>query len=103
LGGTATSFHCGNKGPRADVDIRSIKYLVPIKDHEFKGFYKVESVVTHEIPEDKYPVRLEFKLSKYTKLQLPVLYGIDKRSARGVPFTKEEFYEYCKMHYIKEE
>lgn len=89
LEGTATSFHCGNKGPREDVDIKQIQYLAPIHNNMFYGFYKVESVNTHEIPEDKYPVRLEFKLSKYTRLDTPVNYGIQQFAARGVTFTKD--------------
>ena len=66
----------------------------------FYGYYKVESVVTHEVPEDKYPIRLEFKLSKYAELEHPVLYGIDSLSARGVAFTKQIFGEYCKIHSV---
>lgn len=100
LNGTATSFHCGNKGPRNDVDIKKIKYLAPIKDHYFHGYYKVESVVTHEVPGDKYPIRLEFKLSKYIELEHPVLYGIDSLSARGVAFTKDNFESYCNSHIV---
>ena len=100
LNGTATAFHCGNKGPRNDVDIKKIKYLAPIKGHQFKGYYKVESVVTHEVPEDKYPIRLEFKLSRYTELEHPVLYGIDSLSARGVAFTKYNFESYCNSYAV---
>lgn len=98
LEGTAISFHCGNKGPREDVDIKQIQYLAPIHNNMFYGFYKVESVNTHEVPEDKYPVRLEFKLSKYTRLDAPVNYGIQQLAARGVTFTKDAFEEYCKRH-----
>lgn len=98
LNGTATSFHCGNKGPREDVDIRKLRYLAPVKDNRFHGYYKIESVSTHEVADEKYPIRLEFKLSAYTPLETPVKYGIHALSARGVPFTKNDFTEYCKQH-----
>lgn len=96
--GTATSFVCGKKGPKEDVDIRQIKYIAPITDNHFHGYYKVDSVVTHEIEGDKYPIRLEFKLSKYTPLEKPINYGIHALAARGVTFTQNEFFEYCKKH-----
>ena len=101
IDGTATSYHCCNKGPMKDIDIKSIHYFAPINNNIFRGYYKVESVVTHEFPEEKYPVRLELKLSKYTKLSYPVKYGIQALAARGVAFSKEKFFEYCKKHEIR--
>ena len=98
MNGTATSFHCSNKGPREDVDIKQIRYFAPISDNCFHGYYRVESVSTHEVTGNKYPMRLEFKLSKYTPLDRPVKYGIHALSARGVAFTKEKFMKYCEEH-----
>lgn len=103
MDGTATTFVCGNKGPRNDLDIRKIKYLAPIYGNQFVGFYRVKSVTTHEIEGDAYPVRLEFLLSDYTKLENPVKYGVIATAARGVSFTKEEFEKYCKKHSIVDE
>ena len=100
MNGTATLFYCSNKGPREDVDIKQIRYFAPISDNCFHGYYRVDSVSTHEVTGNKYPMRLEFRLSKYTLLDRPVKYGIHALSARGVAFTKEKFMKYCEEHSV---
>ena len=58
-------------------------------------------VRTKEIPDNTYPVRLEFELNDYTALSSPVIYGLD--APRGKAFTHEKFIEYCKNHQVGEE
>ena len=97
--GLPCRFCCGFKGPREDVDLQSIRFLAPLFGHQFNGYYRVTAVRTKEIIDEKYPVRVEFELSNYTALPLPVKYGIPD-SPRGVPFTHRAFFEYCSKHTI---
>jgi hypothetical protein len=97
--GLPCRFCCGFKGPREDVDLQSIRFLAPVFDHQFCGFYKVKAVRTKELSDSQYPVRVEFELTEYTPLSSPVIFGIPN-TPRGVPFTHRDFFEYCSKHVI---
>ena len=97
--GVSCRFCCGFKGPREDVDLQSIRFLAPVFDHLFCGFYKVKAVRTKELSDSQYPVRVEFELTEYTPLSSPVIFGIPN-TPRGVPFTHRDFFEYCSKHVI---
>lgn len=97
--GVSCRFCCGFKGPREDVDLQSIRFLAPVFDHQFCGFYKVKAVRTKELSDSQYPVRVEFELTEYTPLSSPVIFGIPN-TPRGVPFTHRDFFEYCSKHVI---
>ena len=97
--GVSCRFCCGFKGPREDVDLQSIRFLAPVFDHQFCGFYKVKAVRTKELSDSQYPVRVEFELTEYTPLSSPVKFGIPN-TPRGVPFTHRDFFEYCGKHEI---
>ncbi len=97
--GLPCRFCCGFKGPREDVDLQSIRFLAPVFDHQFCGFYKVKAVRTKELSDSQYPVRVEFELTEYTPLSSPVIFGIPN-TPRGVPFTHRDFFEYCDKHEI---
>ena len=97
--GLSCRFCCGFKGPREDVDLQSIRFLAPVFDHQFCGFYKVKAVRTKELSDSQYPVRVEFELTEYTPLSSPVKFGIPN-TPRGVPFTHRDFFEYCGKHEI---
>ena len=97
--GLPCRFCSGFKGPREDVDLQSIRFLAPVFDHQFCGFYKVKAVRTRELSDSQYPVRVEFELTEYTPLSSPVKFGIPN-TPRGVPFTHRDFFEYCGKHEI---
>ena len=97
--GLSCRFCCGFKGPREDVDLQSIRFLAPVFDHQFCGFYKVKAVRTKELSDSQYPVRVEFELTEYTPLSSPVKFGTPN-TPRGVPFTHRDFFEYCGKHEI---
>ena len=95
--GIPCRFCCGFKGPREDVDLQSVRYLAPLFGHLFYGYYKVNAVRTKIIKDEKYPMRVEFELSSYTRLPHSVNYGIHD-APRGRAFTHKAFDEYCEMH-----
>ncbi|MBO4752493.1 MAG: DUF2357 domain-containing protein [Bacteroidales bacterium] len=90
-------FCCGFKGPREDVDLQKVKYLAPIVGHTFYGYYKVKAVRTKTLEDEQYPVRVEFELQGYKKLETPVKYGLAD-APRGKAFSHHEFLDYCKTH-----
>ncbi len=99
--GEPCRFCCGVKGPKEDVNLQNIRYLAPLIGHEFSGYYKVKSVRIKELPDDPYPVRVEFELGDYTALSSPVIYGL-LDAPRGKAFTHETFVEYCNNHQVVE-
>lgn len=99
--GEPCRFCCGVKGPKEDVNLQNICYLAPLIGHEFSGYYKVKSVRIKELPDDPYPVRVEFELGDYTALSSPVIYGL-LDAPRGKAFTHETFVEYCNNHQVVE-
>lgn len=99
--GEPCRFCCGVKGPKEDVNLQNIRYLAPLIGHEFSGYYKVKSVRIKELPDDPYPVRVEFELGDYTALSSPVIYGL-LDAPRGKAFTHETFVEYCNNHQVAE-
>ena len=99
--GEPCRFCCGVKGPKEDVNLQNICYLAPLIGHEFSGYYKVKSVRIKELPDDPYPVRVEFELGDYTALSSPVIYGL-LDAPRGKTFTHETFVEYCNNHQVVE-
>ena len=91
-----------------------IMYVADYHEYDFWGafFLKISTVLlgdlrgnyvrTKEIPDNTYPVRLEFELNDYTALSSPVIYGL-LDAPRGKAFTHEKFIEYCKNHQVGEE
>ena len=71
-----------------EINILNIKYFAPIINHHIYGYYKVERI-SPRIVEGK--VRLDLKLSEYSKLSNPVNYGLDHLAAKGFTRTIEEF------------
>lgn len=95
LAGKATSFLTGYKGPQASLDLQAIKYFVPKSDHEFAGYYEINSIKIVDLGNvaDK-PLRVKFELGKYHKLKQAKPFGRDREAARGLTLTRDEFYKF---------
>ena len=87
--GRTCKFCCDHLGIREDVDIRSIRYLVPVFEKTFHGYYEVKSVNTKVFDGSKEPLRIEFELDNYNDMGIVIEseYG----SSTGVPLSYMEF------------
>lgn len=117
IDGTAQVFFSGYSSILCGVDFRSIKYFLPVSDHQVKGYYKVLSVEVADLSvalnknkEDllasgkkpRYkgydkPFRICLALGDYTPLETPFVYGLDRNAAIGTAMTKKEFDRYCRI------
>lgn len=93
--GKAATFYFGNKGPADNLNLNSIKYLVPVMGHHFTGYYKVKTIKTKEEEGTEYPIRFIVGLGEYTALPNKVQYGVDRAAARGVVMKAVKFREHC--------
>lgn len=62
--GMPCKFSCSHQGIREDVDLRQIRYLVPVLNQQFSGYYEIKSVNT-KVGES---LRVEFELDQYKGL-----------------------------------
>ena len=117
IDGTAQVFFSGYSSILCGVDFRSIKYFLPVSDHQVKGYYKVLSVEAADLSvalnKDKEdllasgkkprykgydkPFRICLALGEYTPLETPFVYGLDRNAAIGTAMTKKEFDRYCSI------
>ena len=91
--GRACKFCCSHNGIRADIDIRNIRYLVPVIGHEFHGYYEVKSVNTRIFEGSTDPLRMEFELDNYRDIGSKVESLLD--DSTGTPLTYTELKRLC--------
>lgn len=91
--GRACKFCCNHNGIRADIDIRNIRYLVPVIGHEFHGYYEVKSVNTRIFEGSTDPLRMEFELDNYRDIGSKVESLLD--DSTGTPLTYTELKRLC--------
>lgn len=94
--GMPCKFSCSHQGIGEDVDLRQIRYLVPVLNQRFSGYYEVKSVNT-KVGES---LRIEFELDQYKDLNFAVNSSI--QDPLGVSITYVEFVEYCNSHVVVE-
>ena len=86
-------FCCSHNGIREDIDIRNVRYLVPLIEKHFYGYYEVKSVNTKVFEGANDPLRIEFVLDDYKDLGLVVKSEV--RDSKGVPLNYMELMELC--------
>ena len=87
--GLPCKFSCSYQGIREDVDLQRIRYLIPVFNHRFSGFYEVKSVNT-KIGELH---RIEFELDNYFELNSAV--EVDDQDSSGIPLNNQELRSLC--------
>ena len=90
--GMPCKFSCSHQGIREDVDLRQIRYLVPVLNQQFSGYYEIKSVNT-KVGES---LRIEFELDQYKDLGYAV--GAPIQDSLGVSMTYMEFVGLCNSH-----
>lgn len=90
--GMPCKFSCSHQGIREDVDLRQIRYLVPVLNQQFSGYYEIKSVNT-KVGES---LRIEFELDQYRGLGSAVSAPI--QDSLGVSMTYMEFVGLCNSH-----
>lgn len=103
LEGNAKAIIMGRKGMEETNDIQSVRYIAPVcKGSPITGYYKVESARWKELPNEEYPIRIEFKVSDWTKLNTPAKFGLVQYGYRGICKSKAAFFEYCKKQAVSD-
>ncbi len=82
--GEAKKYFFGKRGPAEDVDLSSIKYLVPVMERNVAGYYRIKSM-KFNFEE----VRFEVELENYKSLNSSISYN--DSNARGIMKSAEEF------------
>lgn len=94
--GLPCRFSCSYQGIREDVDLRQIRYLIPVLNQRFSGYYAVKSVNT-KVGES---LRIEFELDQYKDLGFAV--NAATQDSLGVSMTYMEFVGLCNSHVVTE-
>ena len=89
-------FSCSYQGIREDVDLRQIRYLIPVLNQRFSGYYAVKSVNT-KVGES---LRIEFELDQYKDLGFAA--SATTQDSLGVSMTYMEFVGLCNSHVVTE-
>lgn len=96
LDGNAKVIIMGHKGMGETNDIQSVRYVAPVfKGCPITGYYKVTAARWKELPSDEYPIRIEFDVSDWRRLDTPARFGLVKLGYRGVCKSKSEFFRHC--------
>ena len=116
INGQAKKVISGYNAIFSGTDFQKIRYFVPVENHLVKGYYTVKRVSATNIEklldEKKrqleaagkktdnkgleQPIRIEFYLDKYIKVEQPFTYGIDALASKGIALTREKFNTYRK-------
>ena len=94
--GLPCKFSCSYQGIREDVDLRQIRYLIPVLNQRFSGYYAVKSVNT-KVGES---LRIEFELDQYKDLGFAA--SATTQDSLGVSMTYKEFVGLCNSHVVTE-
>jgi hypothetical protein len=94
--GLPCKFSCSHQGIREDVDLRQIRYLIPVLNQKLSGYYAVKSVNT-KVGES---LRIEFELDQYKDLGFAV--NAATQDSLGVSMTYMEFVGLCNSHVVTE-
>ena len=94
--GLPCKFSCSHQGIREDVDLRQIRYLIPVLNQKLSGYYAVNSVNT-KVGES---LRIEFELDQYKDLGFAV--NAATQDSLGVSMTYMEFVGLCNSHVVTE-
>jgi hypothetical protein len=94
--GFPCKFSCSHQGIREDVDLRQIRYLIPVLNQRFSGYYEVKSVNT-KVGESP---RIEFEIDQYKDLGFAA--SATTQDSLGVSMTYMEFVELCNSHVVAE-
>ena len=94
--GLPCKFSCSHQGIREDVDLRQIRYLIPVLNQKLSGYYAVKSVNT-KVGES---LRIEFELDQYKDLGFAV--NAATQDSLGVSMTYKEFVGLCNSHVVTE-
>lgn len=92
--GTATVYYSGYMGPKESDDFQSIRYLVPKFNHQIFGYYVVKAIKLADLGNKEKPTRVKFELGEYTPFATEKPFSQDKPAMRGVPLTRDQFYDY---------
>ena len=87
--GLLCKFSCSHQGIRENVDLRQIRYLIPVHNQRFSGYYEVKSFNTKAGES----LRIEFELCNYHEIDSVVEVAI--HNGYGVPLNYSEFRSLC--------
>ena len=97
LNGLASCIVMGKKGMEEAKDIQSVRYIAPIiPGGHIEGYYKVAKANLKRVDDADYPIRINFNVEDWTKLEHPAKFGMARAAYRGFCKTREEFFKLCK-------
>lgn len=101
--GLGTSIIMGRKGMQEVDDIQAVRYIAPIiPGDNIRGYYKVSKASLKKIDDSDYPIRINFDIEEWTKLEYPAKFGLVKYAYRGVCKTRDEFFKHCQEQAVKD-
>ena len=102
INGQATNIIMGRKGMEETKDIQTVRYIAPIiPGGHIEGYYKVTKANLKRVDDANYPIRINFDVAEWKKLEFPARFGMARAAYRGFCKTREEFFNHCKEHSIR--
>lgn len=103
VNGDGDSIIMGKKGMKEAEDIQAVRYIAPIiPGGHIEGYYRVTKANLKRVNDTHYPIRVQFDINNWKKLEHPAEFGMVKAAYRGFCKTREEFFQHCKEHSIEE-
>ena len=96
--GKPCNFCCSHMGLGEGIDLMQIRYLAPIFEHRFGGYYEVKSVKTKVFESSKDSLRIVFELVNYKELGFAVESQVPDFS--GVALNRMDFVKHCTSHRV---
>ena len=103
VNGRGSSIIMGKKGMNEAEDIQSVRYIAPIiPGGHIEGYYRVTKANLKRVNDADYPIRVQFNIDNWKKLEHPAEFGMVRAAYRGFCKTREEFFNHCKDHSINQ-
>lgn len=102
VNGSGSSIIMGKKGMKEAEDIQAVRYIAPIvPGGHIEGYYRVTKANLKHVNDADYPIRIQFDIDNWKKLERPAEFGMARAAYRGFCKSREEFFKHCKDHSVE--
>lgn len=103
VNGNGSTITMGRKGMNEAEDIQTVRYIAPIvPGGHIEGYYRVTRANLKKVSDADYPIRIQFDIDYWKKLEYPAEFGMVRAAYRGFCKSREEFFRHCKEHSVEE-